>query len=538
MIEATYQKGRVRLTTQTMSGAAWLAWDRAMSDLGASAWSKTTPYRSVSIDALPAAVERLTADRLGLISYAPEVSPALRARADRFTPNIRGTDPRMERYQLEGIAYLRSRRAALLGDDMGLGKTAQMLQALENPREARVLVVCPALAKGVWRREAGLWAPGLRVTLLSGKGSIRWPNVGEAVVLNYDILPGAKDPLPYPPPRVTVMLDEVHYCKGISLRAKAAKRIVRDVRLAGGRAWGATGTPLDSKPPDLYHICETLGLEKEWGSWPNFIKLFHGRKHKFGYYWGRPEASVKGILERIMLRRKKSDVLNLPPVTHATRPVELDRAACADIDEALRRSGVRMEDLTVEALAQLATNPHLMTARRLLASSKLAAVIDWIEECEEVDEPCIVFSAHRGPIDALAQRPGWAAITGDTSPERRTEIAAAMQAGKLKGIAGTIRAMGVAITLTRPCLAAFVDWEWTPGVNQQARDRLHRMGQTRPVTIYSFVAEHPVDKRVEEILREKTQRQRATVDAITATPDSVRAEAMRRLADEIDSERM
>jgi SNF2 family DNA or RNA helicase len=531
------RKGRAEIKTGTLAGADWLHYDSLMSEFGAP-WEQATQARSLSLDLLPNLLARVSKLGLGRAVFDPGVSQALRARARRFSPPLDGLDPRLAMYQLEGIAYLRARWAGILGDDMGLGKTAQLLQAIMDPPRSRVLVVCPALAKGVWRYEAQLWAPGLKVRILSGKGSFAWPKPGECIVTNYDILPRATDPLPDPPDGVYLIYDEAHYLKGQTIRSKSARRISRAVRLAAGRAWAATGTPLDNKPPDLYRIAEAIGIEKEFGSWPNFVKLFGGRKTKFGYDWGMPMPAAKTIVERIMLRRKKTDVLNLPPVTTATRPVEIARADQVEIDEAIRRSGVRLSDITEEALRALAQNPHIMTARRLLAAAKYDAVTEWIEEAEDAGEPVVVFSAHRAPVDRLGARPGWRVITGDTSQDDRTKIAAEMQAGRLKGVAGTIRAMGVAITLTRPCLAAFVDQEWNPGANQQARDRLVRIGQARPVTIYTFVADHPVDVRVAEILAVKTERQLRTVDAITTTPDSVRAEAMLRLAADIDAELM
>lgn len=537
MIVVGTHKGRAELKTGTLQGADWMRWDALLTEYGGD-YDRTRHARSVALDVLPAVLARMRSLGLGRAIFEPGVSSLLRARAARYVPDVAGCDPRLALYQREGVAYLRARFAALLGDDMGLGKTAQLLQAIREPATARVVVVCPALAKSVWRYEAGIWAPRLRTRALSGRGSFQWPRPGEAVIVNYDILPRPEDPLPDAPRGCYLLIDEAHYCKGRTIRSKAVRRLVRGVRVQGGRAWAATGTPLDNKPDDLYRITEALGIEKEWGSWQAFVSLFGGWKSKYGMKWGRPKPEARTTLERLMLRRRKSDVLNLPPVMEATRPVELGRADEIEIDEAMRRSGVRLDDIKAEALAGLATNPHIMTARRLLAAAKLPAVVEWIEECEDAGEPVVVFSAHRAPVDRLKGRPGWRVITGDTPPAERAQIAAEMQAGRLKGVAGTIKAMGVAITLTRPCLAAFVDLEWTPGANQQARDRLVRIGQNRPVTVYRFVAEHDVDQRVAAILAEKAARQAATVDAITTTPDSVRAEAMIRLANEIDLEAM
>ena len=138
-------------------------------------------------------------------------------------------------------------------------------------------------------------------------------------------------------------------------------------------------------------------------------------------------------------------------------------------------------------------------------------------------EPIVVASAHRAPLDALATRSGWAAITGETPPAERTRIEDAFQAGHLKGVALSIKAGGVAITLTRASNMIFIDKAWTPGDNLQASDRIHRIGSTKNVNIISLVADHALDARIDELLAIKQAFLEKSVDAAqrgaTETPD-------------------
>jgi SNF2 family DNA or RNA helicase len=144
-------------------------------------------------------------------------------------------------------------------------------------------------------------------------------------------------------------------------------------------------------------------------------------------------------------------------------------------------------------------------AREALALAKLPSAIELVEAYEDAGEPVVVFSAHRAPIDVIGQRPGWATITGDTPAHVRTEIENAFQAGQLKGVAATIKAGGVAITLTKSCNALFIDEEWNPALNSQAQDRVNRIGQSRGVIITRLVAKHALDRRIAELLAEKTE---------------------------------
>ena len=133
-------------------------------------------------------------------------------------------------------------------------------------------------------------------------------------------------------------------------------------------------------------------------------------------------------------------------------------------------------------------------------------MLEYIEEQEEQGVPLVVFSSHLAPLDELLGRPGWAVISGDTKLEKRQEIVDAFQAGHLKGIALTIRAGGVGLTLTHAWKVLFVDLDWVPGWNSQAEDRVCRIGQTsNKVEIVRMVNDHPLTLHILNILVEKTR---------------------------------
>lgn len=91
-------------------------------------------------------------------------------------------------FQAASIEWLRSRRRGCLFDDMGLGKTMQQLRAL--PERAAAIVVCPVVVKRNWAAECRSWRPDPRPTILDGRGCLnRWPQAGEVLLLNYEVLP-------------------------------------------------------------------------------------------------------------------------------------------------------------------------------------------------------------------------------------------------------------------------------------------------------------------------------------------------------------
>jgi hypothetical protein len=454
------------------------------------------------------------------------------SRADTIDAVLQARGLNLFPFQREGVAWLAGRHTALLADPMGLGKTVQTLCAL--PENVPVLVVAPAVAKGVWQREAARFRPDLKVTVLSGRGSFRWPAPGEMIVVNYDILPAAvpaKDgkgfqldaTIPAPPAGCVVVADEAHAAKnGKARRTRALRAIADAVRaLETGRVWLLTATPMLNRPTELYSVLRAAGLERQaFGTYEQFVRLFGGEKDSWGEItWGSPDASVPERLARVSLRRDRAAVLpQLPEKTWREISVEISGATkrtCDKVVADLKAVGIDLA--SSEALAQINASGvsfrRMSAVREALATAKIGALVELVENFEEQSEPVVVFSAHRGPVDLLGKREGWVTITGDTPNEKRSEIEAAFQRGEYRGIAATIQAGGVAITLTRAAQAIFVDRAWTPALNSQAEDRVYRIGQDRGVVITTLVGDHVLEERMTELLTEKNAIIDASVEA-------------------------
>ena len=445
-------------------------------------------------------------------------------------------------YQGRGVTWLAARSAALLADEMGLGKTIQALTAL--PPGAPVVVICPAVAKGVWERETAKWRPDYRVTVISGRGKFRWPEAGEMVILNYDILPAAPpkakhDPwaevtgkvAPKPKPTVpdapegcVIIADEAHALKSSkSKRTHAFRQLSTLVLSVGGKVWLLTATPLLNRPQELWSILAAADLQREaFGSWKRFLYLFSGTPGKWGgFEWGTPRPEAPEAIARVSLRRIRTEVLpDLPTKTWKDVPCAIDAKTSKHCDMIMDVFPALHDDSFANFIMSGGTSSggkiafeDISRVRAELATAKIPAMLATVEEYEEAGEPLIVFSYHRAPIDALASREGWRTITGDVPPAERSRIEADFQAGKLKGIAATIQAGGVAITLTRAHHALFVDLAWTPALNAQAEDRLCRIGQANGVLITRLVGDHPLDRRVTALLSVKQGLIDSTVEA-------------------------
>ena len=343
-------------------------------------------------------------NRLNLIGCAvPEEllkrASGLAVQADRIDAQAlaRAQDARLYPFQRDGVRWLCQRAQALLADEMGLGKTIQALMAL--PEAAPVLVVCPAVVKHNWKKEAEKWRPDYSVAPLSGHGSFRWPGAGEIVIINYDILPEGAESAP----EGTILIgDEIHMTKGRgTLRTRRFRILAEAVSARGGRVWGVTGTPLLNRPPELYQVLDNLGLaESAFGSFKRFYYLFDAHKDGWGTVWGSPRPEVPELLGRVQLRRERAVVLaDLPPKTWQEVTVNgMPRSLQRLCDEALEA----WEAASNEKMGGLPPFELMSEVRASLALYKTPFVLDLVEHYEEAGEPVVVYSAHRHPVEELA----------------------------------------------------------------------------------------------------------------------------------------
>ena len=362
--------------------------------------------------------------------------------------------------------------------------------------------------------------------------------------------PGCHPFLKDAPPHMVLIADEAHYLKSMKADRTRRFRALSDaVRKKEGRVWLLTGTPLENKPPELWAVFQAAGIAEEaFGDFDSFVEMFKGQALPYGgYEWGLPDDDIRERLRRVTLRRMRVDVLpQLPVKVWSDYEVELDAHCVRACEKFLKEQGKDVEQIIRMLESGKMDFDKIAMIRAALATAKIPAMIKIVQDFEERDEPLIVFSAHRAPIDTLEKRPGWAVITGDVSPDKRKEIEEHFEAGSdrerlkkigktapLKGVGLTIRAGGVALTLVRANTALFVDRDWKPTANAQAEDRLVRIGQKRGVIIMTLYGNHPLDERVTEVLEKKTRLISASVDTAATTDDAPMAQAAKEFEDQL-----
>lgn len=521
---------------------------------------------SARVDHLPALLKALAAagfvPKLGAGVKDLAHARAWEIEAGRAAANVSLEHPAAARlfvFQREGVPWLAQRTSALLADSMGLGKTPQSL--LAAPVGSPVIIICPASLKGMWggsEEKPGaihLWRPDLKPRILE---RFEWPLPGEAVIINPERLPllpeecegvallkksevalDALTKLQVVPPNMTLIADECHAFK--SSKAKRTKRfraLARVIRKAKGRTWGLTGTPMPNRPMDLLNVLQAFDLLKEsFGSYPRFIELMSGRQDYWGKWtWGTPKPGAADALKRVMLRRRREDVMkDLPDAIFEDIVIELSelpvaaRKANQEARAAMAAAGVTIEDLIAGRATGEAAD-SVFRARRLLAEALTPHAIEVLGEYQEADEPIIIFSAHRAPIEALGKIAGVGLIDATVPADSRIVVANSFQAGETQAIAATIKTAATGFTLTRAAHILFIDDEWTPDWSDQAVARALRIGQKRSVLVKRFVIPGTVFEDVRAINDAKRVNIAGSVEkAAVKTVIDTTAEDLRRI---------
>ena len=434
----------------------------------------------------------------------------------------------------EGLSYMPFQRAgiefvlrlfekakmtvgALIADEMGLGKTIQAIGVINAiPSIERVLVVCPASLKENWRRELKKWlVRPLHAGIAEGR---HWPGGTAIVVINYDLAAKFAHKMRSVEWDL-IILDESQRIKN--------PRTARTKAILGSRKNGLppiparyriclSGTPIENRPIELWTTLCFLDPNR-WGNYWGYAKRYAGMVNN-GYGMDVSGASNLDELQRIlretlMIRRLKADVLtDLPPKTRLL--VELNREGLeqviAEEEAVMVKYREQLERAQAEAdLARAADNDgafneavkklndanfgftEIARARHNTAVAMLPACIEAIKaDIEDSGNRKVLIFGHHAdvllPIHAAFAES--VLITGEVAAGSRQAICDRFQNNPDCGpFIGSMRACGMGLTLTAATTVYFVESDWTPGVNCQAEDRAHRIGQKGNVLVKYFV---------------------------------------------------
>lgn len=430
-------------------------------------------------------------------------------------------------YQRAGIHWLNwlttHHLHGILADDMGLGKTIQMITAMrlayeDSKEKTHSLIICPRSVVKHWHKEIKRVYPTIRIYEYRGPNRDREvfkraePHMiittYETVARDIEIIKNF--------PFFFVILDEGTRIKNPQTkRAKAVKRINCLHRFV------LTGTPIENRPAELWSIFDFL-MKGHLGTYREFIFRFE-----------RPiidgdESAAEFLAKRIrpfILRRKKEEVEQELPekiemnewcgLTEEQKALydRLQKIKVSPIREALLK-GKNVNYATsilpiITKLKQVCDHPALITGKKeplLGRSEKFDYVANKIQQIIEDDESVVLFSHFLGTLDLFElflRRKGIGYIRLDGSTRNRQILIDKFNERRVPVALCSILAAGRGINLTAANHVIHVDRWWNPAVEDQATDRVHRIGQVKTVYVYKILTEGTLEEKIDMLIEKK-----------------------------------
>lgn len=173
------------------------------------------------------------------------------------------------------------------------------------------------------------------------------------------------------------------------------------------------------------------------------------------------------------------------------------------------KKGRHLQILTeIMRLRQACCNPRLIDPNTAIGSGKLEIFSSVIEELLGGRHKALVFSQFIGHLQILREYLDERGISyqyldGSTSSKQRKHRVDAFQAGEGDLFLISLKAGGLGLNLTAADYVLHMDPWWNPAIEDQASDRAHRLGQTRPVTIYRLVCKNTIEEKIVKLHQEK-----------------------------------
>lgn len=330
-----------------------------------------------------------------------------------------------------------------------------------------------------------------------------------------------------------IAIDEVH--KNMSMSSLQGKAIqdIQTKSLKHAMWLPMTGTPIVNKPTDLYLPLKLIGGHnfKSFYSWCLRYCVYGGYDDKeiIGY---KNISELKNLLQPNMIRRLKTDILDLPPKIQYTEYVENTPYQARLYDkisqELINKKAVILSSLNPTVafmrLRQVNGSPELIDNTLSTASddyikhnAKLKRLLELLEDAKDRGEKTIVFSNWVEPLRTLykfvSARYKTCCFTGTMKSDERERHKQVFQNNpEYTVLLGTIGAAGTTHTFTAATNVIFYDEPWTPADKVQAEDRAHRIGTKSSVNIFTLISKDTVDDKVHDILYQKSSTSQFIVD--------------------------
>ena len=444
-------------------------------------------------------------------------------------------------HQKEAIKFEMTHQNFIIGDDQGLGKTLELLSfatSLKEKGAKHCLIIC-GVAGNVWNWEEEIKIHTNETSYILGKDikgnigggkdkldSLYYPHEDFFYITNIETLRlmRKKEGRKYKYPIVELINQLVSWGE-ISLIAIDECHKVKNPDSQQGKALLSlncprkamlSGTLVMNNPLDLYTPLKWCGIIDQ-----NFYQ-FKNQYCKFGGYGGyeiigyKNQDKLKELLSPIYLRRKKEEVLDLPPKIMIDEIIKLDEQ---------QRVGYNLIENNVQSdihkilfsdnplslmlhLREFLDDPEIVELPKV-SSPKYERLKELLDNIFDNSSAQVIIYSQWSRITKRMKEiftdiyKNISYIDGEVNTEDRMKEIEKFQEGKCKIIIGTIGALGTGFTLNKATDVIFIDEPWNMAIKNQAIDRAHRIGTQFPVNVHTLICKDTIDERIHDLIKRK-----------------------------------
>lgn len=428
----------------------------------------------------------------------------------------------------------------ILADDMGVGKTFQVLLLLLQLKQSSLnkkpsLIIAPTSVLYNWLAEAEKFTPDLKVQVMFGtkKRLEYFKNISEydLLVTSYALIRNdlefyAKIDFNY------VILDEAQYIKNKKAQStRAVKSLKSNFRLA------LTGTPIENRLSELWSIFDFL--------MPGFLSSYP----YYRTFYESDLSKLKAKIKPFILRRTKQDVLTELPDKNEIDSfctlapdqehlyLSILQSQKKELFNIIDSKGLNKSQLNILTallkLRQLCCHPRLLNGKSALSSAKFELFKELIHEIVDDGHKVVVFTQFVQMLQLMKKHLeehhiAYAYLDGST--KKRQSLIDNFNNSKEKQVfLCSLKAGGVGINLTAANYVIIYDPWWNPAVEQQAMDRVHRLGQEKKVFVYKLITKGTVEEKIMQLKEKKKNLLSSVIDTEKAIIKSITKEDLENL---------
>jgi SNF2 family DNA or RNA helicase/predicted small metal-binding protein len=451
-------------------------------------------------------------------------------------PDIKGLNSSLRPYQILGVRWLwflyQHGLSGILCDDMGLGKTHQTMaliaairnsqQASENPTQQHFLVVCPTSVIYHWQEKLHQFLPGVRVCTFHG--SLRsledFHNQYDILLTSYGIWRIENELLSKVKFELAIF-DEIQIAKNHNSRIYSSL-----VRADAQMRLGLTGTPIENHLRELKSLFDIV-LPTYMPTDTDYREFFVKPIEKEG----NPERRrmLSRLIKPFIMRRKKGDVLlDLPEkieeIAHCELLPEQEQLYVEVLNKSRQAILEELQDESnpvpymhifalLTSLKQICNHPavYFKTPEKYkeYQSGKWELFVEYLSEARESQQKIVVFSQYLHMMDIIEEylkesSIGYATIRGSTQ-DRAEQLQRFNHDPDCEVFVASLQAAGLGIDLTAGSVVVHYDRWWNAARENQATDRVHRIGQTRGVQVFKLVTIGTFEEKIDALIAKKGQ---------------------------------